>query len=1606
MATPISITPSGALDISVKGSLALAGAEISAFDAASDRLFTTSSSGLQVVDLSNPASPSLIATVDFTALGFATTDITSVAAKNGIVAVALPAADKALPGKVVFLNAADHALLGSVDVGALPDMLTFTADGSKVLVANEGEINDTGTDGAGSVSIIDISGGIGTATVQTAGFTAFDGQEDALRAEGVRIFEGRSVSQDVEPEYISLSPDGTKALVTLQEANAIGILDIATATFTDIVPLGLKDWTGLQIDVSDRDGPGGAAAINLVNDAPVLGMYMPDGIASYRTNGQTYYIIANEGDDRDDFIDPNETIRVGSDDYDLDDGVFPNEDALKDDASLGRLTVSNAPGLRGDTDGDGDIDQILTYGGRSFSILDAQGHQVFDSGDAIERIVAQQFPALFDDTRSDNKGPEPESVAIASVGGRTFAFIGLERSNLTLAFDVTDPANVIYAGAAQNAGDIAPEGLLLIPAADSPSGKELLVTSNEASNNITVFEVQPTTFTLQLLHFSDGEAGLLAGDTAPDFAALVDAFDDDFANTLILAGGDDFLPGPFLNAGTDPSLSAVPGIGATAAGRPDIAMLNAIGVEASTIGNHEFDLGSTIFRDAFTPSGAWVGALFPYLSSNLDFSGDSALNPRFTDTLDGGTGTLIPEADTLDGRIAPSAVITKGGEKIGLVGVTTQVLEAISSPSGTEVEGFPTGPGANGEVDDMDLLAAQLQPIIDELIAEGVNKIILMSHLQQIANEQLLATKLKGVDIIMSAGSNTRLGDADDEAVAFPGHDASFDGTYPIVTHGTDGKTTLIVNTDGEYTYLGRLAVDFDANGEIILDSLTDRQSINGAYASTDENVAKAWGVDVADLDTTAFADGTKGDQVRDITTAVDAVIGAKDGNVFGFTDVYLEGERSIIRSQETNLGDLAADTGIHALKEILGAAADDQFIVGLRNGGGIRAQIGSVDIDGNKIAPIANPDAGKPEGAVSQLDVENALRFDNRMMAFDTTAAGLKAILEHSVAAGANQGRFGQIGGIRFSYDPDLAAGSRILNISLIDESGKVIARVIENGAVAADAPAVITVSTTNFTANGGDGYPIKENGENFRFLLTDGTLSAAVDEALDFTLAVNVPTKAMGEQAAFEDYMKTLHGTAANAFDVADTPEAEDTRIENLNSRADGVFVGITIDGDEGDNSQTGTAGDDVLRGAAGDDTIEGGAGDDTIEGGADDDTIDGGTGSNTAIFSGHQADYEFRSAGNVVTVIGPDGTDTLTNIQILRFADGDLPISAVIPSAKTIEAKGATRLVDVGDHFFLREADGKGPALKYQAAAVTEGQFGAWTPIATEITAIGYQVAWRNGTADEYAVWTTDSDGRYVSHAIGGVSHGDLALQTLETSFQQDLNGDGRVGVLTRTIEAAGSTSLQAVNQFFVLRNDDGDGPFLEYQGDAVTGREFGNWRPIGAESTETGFQVAWRNGTADEFSVWNTDANGNYTSNAVGVLHASDPALQALELFFQQDLNHDGRTGPEPAAPGLASAAAADALFIDDLASVQTVAHFDAAHDTLRLDHAVFAGLPLGQLDESRLASGAAFGSAAQLVYEAQTGALFYDGDGAGAAAATKFAVLSDRPDLTASNVFVV
>jgi len=668
-----------------------------------------------------------------------------------------------------------------------------------------------------------------------------------------------------------------------------------------------------------------------------------------------------------------------------------------------------------------------------------------------------------------------------------------------------------------------------------------------------------TTYTLQLLHFADAEAGMLAPMTAPKLAAMVDRFEDAYPNSITLAGGDNFLPGPFLAAGTDDSIRSVFNsvTGSTVTGTMpiaavDIALHNLIGVQASTVGNHEFDLGSNVLVGAFGGGSGFAGAQFPYLSANLDVSGDSALSGRFTDTV---KAAGLEEASSVKGRLVPSAVITEGGAKIGLVGATTQLLESISSPSGTKVRD-------NDSVrsDDMDLLASQLQPVIDDLSSQGVNKIVLMAHLQSLANEKLLATKLSGVDIILAAGSNTRLGDANDKAVEFAGHPATFADTYPLVIKDKEGRNTLVVNTDNEFTYLGRLVVDFDANGHIVPASLTANTAINGAYAATDANVAAAWGTTVGQLSSTAFAQGTRGGQVKALTDAVQSVITVKDGVVYGYSDVYLEGERIAVRNQETNLGNLTADANAYALQRALGnGAAAQTYVVSLKNGGGIRAQIGTIS------APKADGTVDKlpPEGGVSQLDVENSLRFNNQLMAFDTTPAGLKAILEHGVAVLGSQGRFPQIGGVSFSYDPDPQAGSRVSDIALVGDGYRV--NLYNDGKLLADAPAKITVVTLNFLANDGDLYPIKANGSNFRYLVEQPggamALTGPVDKSLNFTAAATITgaigsSTLLGEQKALEVYMKAFHATPQSAYKQADTAAQLDLRIQDLNVRSEAVL------------------------------------------------------------------------------------------------------------------------------------------------------------------------------------------------------------------------------------------------------------------------------------------------------------------------------------------------------------------------------------------------------------------------------------------------------------------
>ena len=654
-------------------------------------------------------------------------------------------------------------------------------------------------------------------------------------------------------------------------------------------------------------------------------------------------------------------------------------------------------------------------------------------------------------------------------------------------------------------------------------------------------------YTLQLLHYY-GESGLLGVETAPIMGALIDKFDDQYSNTLVIGEGDSYIPGPWLVGGSDPSLNAVPGIGSTALGRPDIAIMNAFGTDVSALGNHEFDLGSPVLQGAIAASGAWVGAQFPHITSNLNFSADSSLR-GLADASLGGTATNAfagQEASAIKGKIAPYAVVTQGGEKIGIVGATTFDLLSKTSPNGTvpKDDGIPS-------TDDLQEVAAYIQASVNALRALGINKIVMVDQLDTIERNKALAPLVSGIDVMIAGGGHERLGDANDTAVGFNGHSADFLDTFPIVTAGSDGKPTLIVTTDTEYTYLGRLVVDFDANGEIILPNLNPL--INGAYASTEANLQAAYGT--TQTAEQIIASSTIGSKVDAITDAINNVIISKDSNIFGYTKVYLEGDRAFGRAQEVNLGDITADANLFKAKEALG---NGSILVSLKNGGGLRASIGAIGEDGGKEPPSAS--SVKPAGAISQLDVENALRFDNKLMVFDTTPQGLLNILNYSAGLAPGNGGYAQMGGIRFSYDPTKPAGAKVQDVAIYDLDGSIVAKVVDNGVVLAGAPATISVVTLSFTANGGDGYPIKANADNFRYLLNDGTLSAPVNKALDFTAAASTPVNTLGEQKAFEDFLQTFHGTPQTAYSVADTSASLDLRIQNLSVRQDQVFTNVT--------------------------------------------------------------------------------------------------------------------------------------------------------------------------------------------------------------------------------------------------------------------------------------------------------------------------------------------------------------------------------------------------------------------------------------------------------------
>ena len=516
-------------------------AEIVTYDHETRRAFVinAASGEVDVLDLQDPAAPTLLSTISVSDIG---ADANSVSVKNGVVAIAVQANVVTDNGFVALYNT-DGDRLAVVEVGALPDALTFSPDGRWVLVANEGEPReDFGIDPEGSISIIDLSAGAENVTqddVRTADFTAFNGREDELRAAGVRIFgPGASAAQDFEPEWVEVASDNRTAYAALQENNAIVVIDIDTATVTDVFPLGFKDWSengewaGIGFDGS-RDND----AIDFRN-WPVKGMYLPDTIRLYETDGRTYVVTANEGDareyDQDGWWSEEFQIR----DLQLDPEAFPDSEELQQLENIGRLVVTSTLGhgdscnpslstaevqelgydeVRDYVEAECVYSELYAYGARSFSLFEVteRGLElVFDSGSDFEEITAEAIPDFFNadhgyrevqfKRRSPNKGPEPEGVALGEIVGRTYAFIGLERIGGVFVYDITEPADAAFVTyinsrdtsvgddeAAMTATDLGAEGMHFVSGDQSPDadGRPLLIVGNEVSGTTSIYAI-------------------------------------------------------------------------------------------------------------------------------------------------------------------------------------------------------------------------------------------------------------------------------------------------------------------------------------------------------------------------------------------------------------------------------------------------------------------------------------------------------------------------------------------------------------------------------------------------------------------------------------------------------------------------------------------------------------------------------------------------------------------------------------------------------------------------------------------------------------------------------------------------------------------------------------------------------------------------------------------------------------------------------------------------------------------------------------------------------------------------------------------------------------
>ncbi|WP_298740595.1 choice-of-anchor I family protein [uncultured Microbacterium sp.] len=961
----LSLTPVGTHATTVFGESA---AEIVA--AHGDRLFVVNAQAgsITVLDYSDPTAP--VELFEIASDGVAN----SVAVRaDGLGVIALESPTKTAPGQLVFFDAdADDArILGSVTVGALPDMVTISADGTYAVVANEGEpADDFSTDPEGSIGVVTLPAGKTAPAqdaVRLAGFGAFEGEnlpaavrvfgpDVAAPDQGDKPLSANRVSRNLEPEYITV--DGGIAYAAIQEANAVAVVDLATGTVTDLFSLGFADHgvAGHGIDASDRD-----AAIDIATFPGLKGIYMPDGMTSYEAAGTTYLVTANEGDAREwgDYIDEARVKDLGKKEQSPICTDSPLA-ALTADADLGRLKIATDLGI---ADGAECYSEVYAYGSRSFSIWTTDGEQVFDSGDGFEQILADAIPDYFNsghdetgfDTRSAAKGPEPENVAVGTVDGRTYAFVGLERVGGIMVYDITDPAAsefVTYvnnrdftAGEEPSAAslDLGAEGVTFIPAARSTTGEPMLAVANEVSGTTTLFSIEGTpvddgTTEIQVLTINDfhgrieqnlgnGEAG------AAVLAGAVDAFEAANPNTLFVSAGDNIGASTFTSFIQQDT--------------PTIDALKAAGLDVGAVGNHEFDTGFADLTDRVTPG---LGGSHLSLGANVYLK-----------------GTKTPALDEY-------RVETVDGVRIAFIGTVTEQTAAMVTPTGI----------ADIEFGD------QLEAVnrVSAKITEGdlADVIVLLTH---------EGPATAACDAV--AGDTTAFGEL------IRGASASVDAIVTGHTHqsftcevaGPAGPRPVI-QAHQYGTTLGKLDISVDtASKELVSITPSLVPLVSGGVAAypADPTVAQI----VADAQAVAETEGNV--EVGRISDSITR------GGTAGSD-----------RGVESTLGNTVADLYLWATSNDDYAGTPAQ--IGLMNPGGLRADL------------IKTGD-----GTVTVRDVANVQPFANTLVTVNLTGAQLKAVLEEQWQPdGSSRPKLhlGVSEGFAYTFDPTAPRGERIVSMTL----------------------------------------------------------------------------------------------------------------------------------------------------------------------------------------------------------------------------------------------------------------------------------------------------------------------------------------------------------------------------------------------------------------------------------------------------------------------------------------------------------------------------------------------------------------------------------------------